>query len=40
MKLDYITSAYHQRLRDLSQSVLGKVIQQNEHDSLEDARWH
>lgn len=39
MKLDHITGAYQaRRLRDLSQSVLGKVIQQNEHDSLEDAR--
>jgi RNA exonuclease 4 len=39
MKLDPTTGAYQaRRLRDLSQSILGKVIQQNEHDSLEDAR--
>jgi RNA exonuclease 4 len=39
MKVDPNTGAYQaRRLRDLSQNILGKVIQQNEHDSLEDAR--
>jgi RNA exonuclease 4 len=39
MKWDPTTGAYQaRRLRDLSQSILGQTIQQNEHDSLEDAR--